>query len=51
MKEWRVPALVGLVELSRLIMLAMDADPIAQHSGREHVLEQGMERMLPGRIS
>jgi cell filamentation protein len=37
--------------LRRLIMLAMDTDPIAQHSGREHVLEQGMERMLPGRIS
>jgi fido (protein-threonine AMPylation protein) len=36
--------------LRRLIMLAMDTDPIAQHSGREHVLEQGMERMLPGRI-
>ena len=37
--------------LRRLIMLAMDTDPIAQHSGREHVLQQGMERMLPGRIS
>ncbi len=36
--------------LRRLIMLAMDTDPIAQHSGREHVLEQGMERMLQGRI-
>ena len=36
--------------LRRLIMLAMDTDPIAQHSGRERVLEQGMERMLPGRI-
>ena len=36
--------------LRRLIMLAMDTDPIAQHFGREHVLEQGMERMLPGRI-
>jgi cell filamentation protein len=36
--------------LRRLIMLAMDTGPIPQHSGREHVLEQGMERMLPGRI-
>jgi cell filamentation protein len=36
--------------LRRLIMLAMDTDPIAQHSGRERVLEQGMERMLPGRV-
>jgi cell filamentation protein len=36
--------------LRRLIMLAMDTDPIALHSSREHVLEQGMERMLPGRI-
>jgi fido (protein-threonine AMPylation protein) len=36
--------------MRRLIMLAMDADPIAQHSGRERVLEQGMERMLPGRV-
>ncbi len=36
--------------LRRLIMLAMDTGPIAQHSGREHVLEQGMERMLPGRV-
>jgi len=35
--------------LRRLIMLAMDTDPIAQHSGREHVLEQGMERILPSR--
>ncbi len=33
--------------LRRLIMLAMDTDPIAQHSGRERVVEQGMERMLP----
>ena len=37
--------------LRRLIMLAMDTDNIAQHSAREHVLEQCMERMLPGRIS
>jgi fido (protein-threonine AMPylation protein) len=37
--------------LRRLIMLAMDTDPIAQHSGREHVLEQGIERMLPGRVA
>lgn len=36
--------------LRRLIILAMDTDPIAQHPSREHVLEQGMERMLPGRI-
>lgn len=36
--------------LRRLIMLAMDIDPVAQHSGREYVVEQGMERMLPGRI-
>jgi cell filamentation protein len=36
--------------LRRLIRLAMDTDPIAQHSGRERVVEQGMERMLPGRI-
>jgi len=33
--------------LRRLIMLAMDTDPIAEHSGRERVVEQGMERMLP----
>jgi cell filamentation protein len=33
--------------LRRLIMLAMDTDPIAQHSGRERFVEQGMERMLP----
>ena len=36
--------------LRRLIMLAMDADPIAQSSGRGHVLEQGMERFLPSRM-
>jgi cell filamentation protein len=33
--------------LRRLIMLAMDTGPIAEHSGRERVVEQGMERMLP----
>jgi cell filamentation protein len=33
--------------LRRLIMLAMDTSPIAQHSSREHVLEQGIERFLP----
>jgi hypothetical protein len=31
-------------------MLAMDTDPIAQHSSREHVLELGMERLPPSRI-
>ncbi|MDR3734290.1 MAG: Fic family protein, partial [Acidobacteriaceae bacterium] len=36
--------------LRRFIMLAMDAGPLARHSGREHVVEQCMERMLPGRI-
>jgi cell filamentation protein len=36
--------------LRRLIMLAVDTDPIAQHSGRERVVEQGMEQMLSGRI-
>ena len=36
--------------LRRLIMLAMDTDPVAQHSSREHGLEQGMERLLPSRI-
>ncbi len=36
--------------LRRLIMLAMDTDPIAQHSSREHVLELGMERLPPSRI-
>jgi cell filamentation protein len=36
--------------LRRLIMLAMDTDPIAQHFVRERVVEQGMEWMLPGRI-
>jgi fido (protein-threonine AMPylation protein) len=33
--------------LRRLIMLAMDTDPIAQHSSRSHVLEQGIEQFLP----
>jgi hypothetical protein len=33
--------------LRRLIMLAMDTDPIAQHSSRRHVLEQGIEQFLP----
>jgi cell filamentation protein len=36
--------------LRRLIMLAMDTGPLAQHSGRERVVEQGMERMLPDSI-
>jgi cell filamentation protein len=36
--------------LRRLIMLAMDTDPIAQHSSRSHVLEQGIERFLPSRM-
>ena len=36
--------------LRRLIMLAMDTDPIAQHSSRGHILEQGMERFLPSRM-
>ena len=36
--------------LRRLIMLAMDTDSIPQHSGRERLVEQGMERILPGRI-
>ena len=33
--------------LRRLIMLAMDTDPVAQLSSSGHVLEQGMERFLP----
>jgi cell filamentation protein len=33
--------------LRRLIMLAMDTDPVAQHSSRSYVLEQGIERFLP----
>ena len=36
--------------LRRLIMLAMDTDPVAQHSSRSYVLEQGLERFLPSRI-
>jgi cell filamentation protein len=36
--------------LRRLIMLAMDTDPIAQHSIRSHVLEHGIERFLPSRM-
>jgi len=36
--------------LRRLIMLAMDTEPITQPSGRSHVLEQGMERFLPSRM-
>jgi fido (protein-threonine AMPylation protein) len=36
--------------LRRIIMLAMDTDPIAQYPGRERIVERGMERMLPARI-
>jgi fido (protein-threonine AMPylation protein) len=36
--------------LRRLIMLAMDTDPIAQHSSRGHILERGMEQFLPNRM-
>jgi fido (protein-threonine AMPylation protein) len=36
--------------LRRQIMLAMDTDPVAQHSNRTHVLEQGFERFLPSRM-
>jgi cell filamentation protein len=36
--------------LRRFIMLAMDTGPIPQHSGRERLVEQGMERILPGHI-
>jgi len=36
--------------LRRLIMLAMDTDPLAQYSNRSHVLEQGFERFLPSRM-
>jgi cell filamentation protein len=32
--------------LRRLIMLAMDTTPIAQHSSHSHALEQGIERIL-----
>jgi putative aminopeptidase FrvX len=35
-----------LANLRRLIMLAMDAVPIPQHSSREHLLEHGMEQFL-----
>ena len=34
------------VNLRRLIMLAMDTDPIAQHSSHGRVLERGMETFL-----
>ena len=47
-------ALLGQAEqsanLRRLIMLAMDTDPVAQHSSRGYVLEQGLERFLPSRM-
>ena len=36
--------------LRRLIMLAMDTDPILQPSSRGHVLEQGMERLFQSPI-
>jgi len=36
--------------LRRLIMLAMDTDPVAQYSNRSHVLEQGFERFPPSRM-
>ena len=36
--------------LRRLIMLAMDTDPLAQYSNRSHVLEQGFERFSPSRM-
>ena len=36
--------------LRRLIMLAMDTDPVSQYSNRSHVLEQGFERFLPSRM-
>jgi cell filamentation protein len=36
--------------LRRLIMLAMDTDPVAQYSSRSHVLEQGFERFSPSRM-
>ena len=36
--------------LRRLIMLAMDTDPVAQYSNRSHVLEEGFERFLPSRM-
>ena len=37
--------------LRRLIMLAMDTGPITQHSCRDHILEQGIERLFPSRMS
>jgi cell filamentation protein len=36
--------------LRRLIMLAMDTGPVAQHSSRGHVLEQEIEPFLPSRM-
>ena len=36
--------------LRRLIMLAMDTDPVSQYSNRSHVLEQGFERFSPSRM-
>ena len=36
--------------LRRLIMLAMDTGPITQHSCRDHILEQGIERLFPSRM-
>jgi len=36
--------------LRRLIMLAMDIDPVAQYSNRSHVLEQGFERFPSSRM-
>jgi cell filamentation protein len=36
--------------LRRLIMLAMDTDPVAQHYSRSYVLEQGIERFLLSRM-
>jgi cell filamentation protein len=36
--------------LRRLIMLAMDTDPVAHYSSRSHGLEQGFERFPPSRM-
>ena len=36
--------------LRRLIMLAMDTDPVAQYSNRSHFLEEGFARFLPSRM-
>jgi cell filamentation protein len=36
--------------LRRLIMLAMDTGPITQYSCRDHILEQGIERLFPSRM-